>query len=284
MLYNIKTTYTLHGACACNPETVLWSRAGWRRACEPVSVGSKARTPAKLHPEATSTVSLYTAQHPPLLILPSSSPKQQDISNINCQPVHSPASHAAAQGRGWRRRARQCTVGTCGTNGTRKTHQPERRRATAVTGQGVVARGLSLPASPTTAWFWKGKFFRRHLSFHQETLADCYLHCSPFLSRCPCATSRGSLQTCAQGYRQISCACVRACVCACKCACMHACLLVFSFTCREQGQEYNSNRARARAREREREREHTRTHACIHGTDTLSGETDTTVHRPLRAI
>ena len=67
MLYNIKTTYTLHGACACNPETVLWSRAGWRRACEPVSVGSKARTPAKLHPEATSTVSLYTAQHPTLL-------------------------------------------------------------------------------------------------------------------------------------------------------------------------------------------------------------------------
>ena len=87
MLYNIKTTYTLHGACACNPETVLWSRAGWRRACEPVSVGSKARTPAKLHPEATSTVFLVCLSENPCQAPPRS--------NINCQPVHSPASHAA---------------------------------------------------------------------------------------------------------------------------------------------------------------------------------------------
>ena len=77
-------------------------------------------------------------------------------------------------------------------------------------------------------------------------------------------------------------ACVRACVRVSAHVCMHACLCSRSRA--ESKDKSTTQTERARAREREREREHTRTHACIHGTDTLSGETDTTVHRPLRAI
>ena len=76
MLYNIKTTYTLHGACACNPETVLKTRRGGdARALQGLGfrVRWKARDSARLNPRATCTVSLHT---------------------------HSPASHAAAQGCG----------------------------------------------------------------------------------------------------------------------------------------------------------------------------------------
>ena len=74
MLYNIKTTYTLHGACACNPETVLWSRAGWRRACEPVSVGSKAEPLPSSTPKQHQ---LFFCEREPLS---SSTPKQHHLS------------------------------------------------------------------------------------------------------------------------------------------------------------------------------------------------------------
>ena len=75
------------------------------------------------------------------------------------------------------------TLCTCCTNGN--TFNTEKPSATAPARCGCsrgVSNNLSLRASPTTAWLWKGNFFRRYLSFHQETLADCYPHCSPFLS------------------------------------------------------------------------------------------------------
>ena len=160
MLYNIKTTYTLHGACACNPETVLKTRRGGDARALQGSLESKRLCQA------------------------------EPQSNMHCQPAHTQPSITRC-GTGMKRDADDgggpvgsaVTLCTCCTNGN--TFNTETPSATAPARCGCsrgVSNNLSLRASPTTAWFAKGNFFRRYLSFHQETLADCYPHCSPFLS------------------------------------------------------------------------------------------------------
>ena len=111
MLYNIKTTYTLHGACACNPETVLKTRRGGDARALQGSLESKRLCQA------------------------------EPQSNMHCQPAHTQPSITRC-GTGMRMKAAGlwaqqslCVLAAqTATRLKRKNHRPQRRRGAAVAG------------------------------------------------------------------------------------------------------------------------------------------------------